>query len=136
MQTKFGKLLIIGLADYNHGSNVRVRCECGTEKTILWNRIKFTRSCGCVEKSEKLKIMAAKMKQAKRDKIDNAIERGDKFNRFVVIGWSHYENRQHYVKVRCECGTEKILGWNAVVSGNTKSCGCLVGNRKKCREVQ
>jgi len=26
---------------------------------------------------------------------------------------------------KCECGTEKVIGYNQITSGRTKSCGCL-----------
>lgn len=49
------------------------------------------------------------------------VEIGDRFTRYLVIDRSE---RARYVKVRCDCGTERtVLSWN-LLRGNSKSCGC------------
>ena len=36
---------------------------------------------------------------------------------------------------KCDCGKEKIILGSGVVSGNTKSCGCLSSDVKKARRI-
>lgn len=51
---------------------------------------------------------------------------GQVFGRLTVLGFSHYDKYSiHHWKVRCSCGTEKIVGGSAMISGYIKSCGCL-----------
>ena len=61
------------------------------------------------------------------------LNHGDKFNRFTVIEFSHYDkrHRKHYI-CKCDCGTIKSVQGSLLVSGNTKSCGCL---RKETRKL-
>lgn len=53
---------------------------------------------------------------------------GQKINRLTFI--KYVGNRKWLV--RCDCGTEKILSTANIVSGDTKSCGCL--NTEKLKE--
>ncbi len=46
---------------------------------------------------------------------------GQTFARLAVIA---YQGHQKYL-CRCICGTEKIIRTSDLVTGNTKSCGCL-----------
>ena len=55
---------------------------------------------------------------------------GKKYGRLTILeyaGLSKYKRTQ--VKVRCDCGTEKIIPIEKLRQGKTKSCGCL--NRQK-----
>jgi hypothetical protein len=49
---------------------------------------------------------------------------GSKFNRLTIIeimgDW-----RKRQVRVRCDCGAEKVMWWANVVSGKSASCGCF-----------
>lgn len=60
---------------------------------------------------------------------------GDKFNRLTfvrAVGYAEYGRigdivlRHPTALWRCDCGAEKILPIRRVVSGATKSCGCLL----------
>lgn len=58
-----------------------------------------------------------------------------KFNRLTIIGVNHTKQLlckngskngiKYYVDCECECGTKKVLNIYNVISGHTKSCGCL-----------
>ena len=50
---------------------------------------------------------------------------GRKFTRLYVVG---LHNGTRKWNCRCECGTTTILPANRLLSGNTKSCGCLKRN--------
>lgn len=55
---------------------------------------------------------------------------GKRFHRLVVLGFSHKnKNRKYFWKCKCDCGNELIIPSYNLVSGNTKSCGCL--NKEK-----
>lgn len=61
---------------------------------------------------------------------------GSKINRLTVVAFHHKDKqwRKYYVFI-CDCGQEKIIHGAAVVSGNTKSCGCLSEEVKKARRI-
>lgn len=59
---------------------------------------------------------------------------GDKINRLTVINFSHTGNHyRKYFIFKCDCGNEKVILGSLVVSGNTKSCGCLSLEVKKSK---
>lgn len=57
---------------------------------------------------------------------------GQKFGRLTVISFDH-SNKDYvrYFNCRCDCGNEKLISRNALISGRTLSCGCL--NRELSR---
>lgn len=51
---------------------------------------------------------------------------GDKFDRLTVISRAENTRSRHIQWLcRCECGETKIIRGEALVSGRTRSCGCL-----------
>lgn len=60
----------------------------------------------------------------------------NKFGRLLVLKQSHKDerNRMFYVCI-CDCGIEKIIQRSLIISGNTKSCGCLSKERKAATKL-
>lgn len=59
---------------------------------------------------------------------------GDKINRLTVLKFHHIGNHyRRYFVFKCDCGNKKIILGSLVVSGNTKSCGCLSLEVKKSK---
>lgn len=54
------------------------------------------------------------------------IDEGDRFGRLTVTEPDAGRNRHHkrLVRVRCDCGTVKVLALNHLRSGVITSCGC------------
>lgn len=53
---------------------------------------------------------------------------GRRFGRLIVldvVAYSERSNGNHTYNCRCDCGNEKLVKWNNLARGNTKSCGCL-----------
>lgn len=50
---------------------------------------------------------------------------GKKFNKLTAVKFSHKVGRQHYWEFKCDCGNTSVIQKGSVVSGNTKSCGCI-----------
>ena len=61
---------------------------------------------------------------------------GTKFNRLTIIKLNHKDNRwrRHYL-CKCDCGNEKVVQGSLMVSGNTKSCGCLVKEMGQSKRI-
>jgi len=66
-------------------------------------------------------------------------ELGNKYERWTVIAYSHYNERHRsaYWLCRCTCGNVKKVNANSLRAGTSKSCGCiqkeiaaLLGKRK------
>lgn len=47
-----------------------------------------------------------------------------KIGKLTHIGYSHYKQCKHYIKVVCECGNNKIIRWDNFIKERSKSCGC------------
>ncbi len=51
---------------------------------------------------------------------------GKKFNRLLVLGFSHLNNYGVlYWHVRCDCGNKRAVRGSSLKNGRTKSCGCF-----------
>lgn len=52
---------------------------------------------------------------------------GQRFGRLVVLGkYGTAKNRQSIWKCKCDCGNIKNVIYGSLLSGSTKSCGCLL----------
>lgn len=61
---------------------------------------------------------------------------GEKFNRLTIISFSHSDKRSRkWYNARCDCGKEKIIMGSAMISGNTKSCGCYGREIRKNKRI-
>ena len=56
-------------------------------------------------------------------KLKNLI--GQQFSNLTVIERGTTRNHKTYWKCRCTCGQELEVRADSLISGNTKSCGCL-----------
>ena len=114
---KFGKLTVIEEAGWHIQPSgqrkrlVKCKCDCGKETIVqITNLIrKKVRSCGNC----------------------NEIHIGDKFGKLTVISKANnYVSPSGNISscwfCKCECGNTKIVRGYYLLSGHTKSCGCLV----------
>ncbi|MCD7751780.1 MAG: hypothetical protein LUI10_08610 [Lachnospiraceae bacterium] len=67
----------------------------------------YRKSCGCLTRP------------ALKDLI------GQRFGKLVVTDYAGKENGMHHWKCLCDCGNETIVGQTLLLSGKTKSCGCM-----------
>lgn len=61
---------------------------------------------------------------------------GQKYNKLTVLSFHDIVNKKARWLCRCECGNEKILYAKDVKNGNTKSCGCLLHQKKYDEETR
>lgn len=116
---KFGKLTVVCRAQTHTQECGRQRtmwhckCECGNEKDVSSDYLKSSKcpSCGCV---------ASKNRSSANRK--NCI--GEKYGRLTIIEIL-WERRNTKARCKCDCGNEYIGLKADIVSGHTKSCGCL-----------
>ena len=116
----FGKLTVLheNIDDDRKATCWVCRCECGNEVIVQASNLKsgHTMSCGCYRKE----IPSGKFKDIT----------GQKFGKLTVI--KRIENKhtkanglQAQWLCKCDCGNETITITNRLLSGKTKSCGCL-----------
>lgn len=107
-------------------------CICGNEVIIRQYDLtrpdieKRPKSCGCLRKK--------KQKEQKINRKKHLIVLGQVFTNLTVCGPEVKINGRLKWQVSCSCGSNKVqyVSTNELVSGNTKSCGCLA--REKTQE--
>ena len=98
------------------GLKVLCRCSCGTERWVDRGNLRgnVSQSCGCLRVEEAHNRLTKDLT-------------GMVFGRLKVLGPAGRDdkNKKLLWKVRCSCGTEKILSGHSLVSDHIQSCGCL-----------
>jgi hypothetical protein len=96
-------------------------CKCGNKNEVsrgdLWSG--KSRSCGCIRDE----VAPTNLTHPVTDFV------GRRFHQLVVIGdaapaFSPAGHKTRRLVVRCDCGTEKIVRYCALHTGDAKSCGC------------
>lgn len=110
-------------------------CDCGTPIIIRGDQLRsgVAKSCGCLFRE----ISAEKCRRVGRNNEGRAAAHrkdltNQVFDRLTVIEYyGTIRDRGHW-KCLCECGEETVVAANHLLSGHTKSCGCLtsVGEEK------
>lgn len=126
---RFGMLTVLEVADDSYvknyiGNNVRkikyrCLCDCGNEKIILRENLKYThtQSCGCYQR-----------KRASETGKKSLV--GESFGLLTVIDFadpyiSPEGKKLTKYKCKCVCGTEKEIFGCHLSKGNIISCGCM-----------
>lgn len=119
----FGELTVLFRIENEQSGSSRWLCQCSCGNLLCARgtslRSGHTCSCGCVSK----KIQS--------DKLVIEIKPGTKFGYWTVIERAEgFLGKGAYYKVKCKCGTEKILPGYQLRNGYSYSCGCYA------REIQ
>lgn len=133
---RFGRLTVIRYDHAEHdGAHWLCKCDCGTEKVIAGYLLRngATKSCGCL-KSDASREALGKARAALNARPRKDLT-GQRFGRLVVLGLADVPDRKGFIfwRVRCDCGMEKTVMQNNLVSGRTKSCGCLSNELRSAR---
>ncbi len=84
-------------------------CSCGKILIIRSGSLKRQKSCGCALTQNGLKLKA-----------------GQKFHKLTTVSYE-----EGYWNCLCDCGGKTYVSTNNIISGNTKSCGCLREEKSK-----
>lgn len=112
----FDRLTVIQRVENANDGHARwlCQCECGNTTTVSSNVLKkgHTKSCGCLNKE----AAANKAKKQYKDLTNQ------QFGKLTAI--EYLENSLW--KCECECGNKEFITTSHhLLSGNTRSCGCL-----------
>ena len=91
------------------------KCSCGNEKDVCGGNLRngSSTNCGCLRKQTLQKI---KVKD-----ITN-----QKFGRLIAIKPTQQRQNNNVIwQCKCDCGNTVFVPAASLLSGNTKSCGCL-----------
>ena len=113
---RFGRLLVISESNRRDDSVMwNCICDCGKKVVVSGTRMNIghVQSCGCLRKEVSSKV-ATKVLMGKR------------FGKLVVVEYVGSDKSQKALwKCKCDCGNYKIVMSGLLVSGDTRSCGCL-----------
>ena len=125
---------------------LRCRCDCGKEvfykDYILRSKERAPISCGHIEKSKDIvlrskerapiektgkteKTEKTEKKKKKADKCPNLV--GNRYGRLKVMALDEPHASFRMWRCHCDCGDEITIREGNLLSGNTRSCGCLAG---------
>jgi hypothetical protein len=106
---------------------VLCKCTCGTQRVVRWVHITSGRSlsCGC------LKTAALKSRI-------RPVAKHERFGRWTVISEASSLSslagyRVRRLLCRCDCGTQRVVKLQSLVTHNSLSCGCF--QRERTREA-
>ena len=106
---RFGKLVVVGeVAERDKHKKIlwSCVCDCGTRKDV---------SGGSLRRGESTSCGRCKIKDLT----------GQRFGRLVVIRDVGRKNGKVVWECLCDCGKYTSISSNRLMTGNTKSCGCL-----------
>lgn len=113
---KFGRLTVIERVGIKNSKVMwRCKCDCGnyTETSTSSLRKGDSRSCGCLRRENVAKATTSDLL-------------GKRFGKLVVVERIGSHNGNAVWKCKCDCGNYCDVVARSLVSGHTKSCGCLV----------
>lgn len=108
-----GRLVAIEPTDQRRRSSVLWRCRCDCGQEILTEPYKIRNqviaSCGCIRTEKKIKDIT-----------------GQRFGRLIALERLDKKRGSSFMwKCQCDCGNTLETSANSLLSGNTRSCGCL-----------
>lgn len=118
---RFGRLVV--LRDSGRRQNFQIlwecQCDCGETKIINgYSLIRgATKSCGCLRRE---KIAQVNLKDLT----------GQRFGKLIALNRVESESQNTMWECRCDCGKVVQVLRSNLTSGNTKSCGRCIGEKK------
>jgi hypothetical protein len=58
---------------------------------------------------------------------------GMKFERWTVLSYVEYKSHSSWWNCVCDCGEERVVKGYSLTSGDSKSCGCYMRDRRRRR---
>lgn len=112
LEKRFGMLTVV---ERTPDGEFRCLCDCGNKITVSAASLKnkSRKSCGCLYSKPKNDLT------------------GRRFGRLTVLGYEGSRNGRTLWRCRCDCGRETIVLRPNLISGATKSCGCLRADTRK-----
>ena len=111
---RYSKLVVEEILEINGENTIcKCQCDCGNKKLtkLRYLRGGTTTSCGCAVSNRAY---------------DTTSLLGKRFGRLVAIKYDHIDkNGKGHWLCQCDCGNIVVVAKGHLVTGSTKSCGCL-----------
>lgn len=107
---RFGRLVVTGYAGIrDRRRSWFCRCDCGTECVVSGTALRQgkRKSCGCMRPLGQTDLT------------------GVRFGSLLVTGYAGKRDGRYYWLCRCDCGNTAEIWQSNLLSGHTRSCGCL-----------
>lgn len=127
---RFGRLVLIEEVEKRNGRRQwRCKCDCGNEKIVQLRYMQDggASSCGCY-----------RSELAAASHVSEAVQPGFVFGRLTVIERAGVKvingANVSLWRCKCECGAEKLVTQQKLVTNGVRSCGCLRADiiRERC----
>ena len=114
---KFNLLTVISKIEGSSPVKWKCKCDCGNFCEVSGNNLRnnHTKSCGCLKKLSGHQTGSANKKDLT----------GLRFVRLLVISEANLHEKRVSWNCVCDCGNECVVLSTNLLSGTTKSCGCL-----------
>ncbi len=101
------------------------KCDCGGEIDAPLHQLSagYRKSCGCLS-HRPLPQKKVSHGVTGDNRIAGGIT-GKVFGKLTVLEFVGLIKGKNFWKCRCECGNETVVQYSNLISGHTKSCGCL-----------
>ena len=131
---RFGRLVVRCRTQNTNNGKVQFicDCDCGNETIAESYRLRHGEklSCGCLNSGVYIENGFNRSRRVDYNKPRKHDLIGKRFGKLTVI--SQDQDRQNYRsrgirwKCICDCGNETVVRSDLLLSGETKSCGCLI----------
>ena len=113
---RFGKLVVLEATPERKDNSVvwKCQCDCGNIAFVNTHQLRRgTKSCGCLQKEA-----------ASKNRTKNITNQ--RFGKLIALEPTNARKHGSIIwKCKCDCGNEIYVSAENLLSGNTKSCGCL-----------
>ena len=88
-------------------------CNCGNKRIVCGSDLTMGKVTMCKNCAKEYRLS-----QRRKDYT------GKKFGKLIIIEMIYEENQRTKALCKCDCGNEKIIDMQNILSGHTQSCGC------------
>ena len=118
---RFGRLMVLKYTEERRNQRIvwECQCDCGNIVTAIAPSLinGRTTSCGCLQNEQVVETSTKDLT-------------GQRFGQLIAIKpMEERKNGSIMWECQCDCGNTTFVRSNSLLSGNTKSCGCLRARR-------
>lgn len=123
---RFGDLTVLEYAGKQNGMHQWLcQCDCGKKTVVGQTPLQNGKRTDCGCKSNRLyrRALIKNNDCGEMQYVEGVT--GKVFGRLTVLEFVGFREKRSFWRCRCECGQEAVVQYSNLISGHTKSCGCL-----------
>lgn len=98
----------------------KCKCSCGNIRDISGTDLRLGRTKKC-----KQHLISSKKEESFKRQDFNSSFINQTFGHLLILEKDVVKKDGTYIKCKCKCGNIISVRWNNLISGRTKSCGCI-----------